>query len=233
MQRPCAPPLPGFDEYLEQSAARAESELGKLPPQLGYPLNMYALEPLARARARLAPRFLFNSVGDPFACGESAFGARTPASVDGRAGCEVAESPTWRIHTLEQERELIEKELAPSWLPGDDGDASSVWGYVTTGGTEGVYRGTLAGLHRFQSHRTLFLYSDEAHYSVTKALDVFHVQLHSSVPCRPCGAIDLAAMRRICEDAKRHMACTHFLMICTLGTTFKYVIQHTYMTDDA
>lgn len=130
--------------------------------------------------------FSVNNGGDPF------------------MGTEAA----W-IHAHAFEREVIsffaELYRAPK---------ESYWGYVTNGGTEGIMYGLY--LARESLSNSVVYFSEDTHYSVTKAVRVLNIP-HSKIKSRPNGEIDYADLEeKIKNDRKRPP-----IIVANIGTTMK------------
>ena len=109
---------------------------------------------------------------------------------------------------------------------GTRGPEGDWWGHLTTGGTEGVMRGVLAGLRRFgldstDGQLTLMLWSEEAHYCVPKAANMLGARLRASVEADENGAMDMRSLEQVVGVARRSMDISRFVVVCTLGTTFR------------
>ncbi|MBO8191528.1 histidine decarboxylase [Streptomyces oryzae] len=120
------------------------------------------------------------------------------------------------MHTKDFEREVIAwfTELA-------QGDPGTTYGYVTSGGSEGVTFGLYVGREQFE-HAPLYA-SSQAHYSVRKASELLRMRL-VSVPCGPDGTMDAEALGALCRTQRREDAAAGrpprgAVVLATAGTT--------------
>lgn len=97
------------------------------------------------------------------------------------------------------------------------------YGYVTSGGSEGV----LFGLHigRQQLPRAPVYASADAHYCVRKAADLLRMRL-VTVACRPDGAMDPDALRTACQAQRRRDTLAGLeprgaIILATVSTTMR------------
>jgi len=133
-------------------------------------------------------RFLelpINNVGDPFKDG------------------------TYRVHTHELEREVVEWFAHLCHAPKD-----SWWGYVTNGGTEGNMYGLY--LARELMPEGVCYYSQDTHYSVAKMLRVLKMQ-NIMIKSQPSGEMDYEDLR---ESIRIHRD-TPPIIFANIGTTMR------------
>ena len=184
-----------FDAYLNE-IDHLEAEVAAQKPILGYPLNCHNLKPLLSLRVSLHRDFTLNNCGDPL---------------------DNIEKP-YKLNTLEQEGRLITT-LLKHW----NGTLDNSWGYITTGGTEGVTRGIALGYERLQSHgfsNILVIYSKASHYSVPKAASLVAPSCNKvGVGVTDTNDINLEELDDVLHSAKI-LNVEAILMCCTLGTTF-------------
>lgn len=194
----------GFDEYLAHVDALEQRELGDKPPMIGFPMNLRQVDKLSAFRNVLARHAVQNNCGDPF----SATGNK---------------DRPFSFNTLDSERKLLEKLMA-DW----GGDPSNTWGYVTTGGTEGVIRGLQAGLMNLHSKckKIMVIYSDQAHYCVSKACNLLlggfvgQIALVAHLKPNGKGELDLVQLHELVQTGMGMLGVDGFLLMPTLGTTF-------------
>merc|ERR1712039_2493 len=107
-------------------------------------MNFHRIDELAELRVMNTRNFISNNCGDPFQSGERG----------------------WASNTFDTEAGLLKQLMAP-W----GGSEENCWGYLTTGGTEGVTKGINAGLHRLglTKKRVMLVHCSQAHYSISKA----------------------------------------------------------------
>ncbi|MFF8281725.1 pyridoxal-dependent decarboxylase [Streptomyces albus] len=99
------------------------------------------------------------------------------------------------VHTKVFEREVT------AWFTAlAQGDPGTTYGYVTSGGSEGITFGLYVGRRRLP-HAPVYA-SSAAHYSVRKAADLLRMPL-VTVECGPDGAMDAEALAKLCR-AQRH-----------------------------
>ena len=100
--------------------------------------------------------------------------AATSSSLLNKCGGSTPESLPFQSNTIKQEQACL-MELMKPWV-GTNGlrkrDSSKCWGYITSGGTEGVMKGVQSGISRLKrENRTIMVcYSAAAHYCVPKAV---------------------------------------------------------------
>lgn len=173
-----------------------EAEAGALE-MLGYPMNNHALSDLFDLRCITSRHFISNNCGDPMG---------------------QTDKP-WRTHTLQMENALLKKLMEP-W----GGTADNTWGYVTTGGTEGVMKGVHAGYERLKTRgykKILIAWGATCHYSVGKAANTVGAEASCQkvvVDVTHKNMLNFQKLREVLE-AGRHF-CDAALVIGCLGTTF-------------
>jgi histidine decarboxylase len=184
-----------FDAYLDEMD-HLESEVASQKPMLGYPLNCHENLPLLPLHATLHRDSALNNCGDPF---------------------DNAEKP-WKLNTLKQEGILLRRLMEP-W----GGNSENSWGYITTGGTEGVTKGFEMGYGRLRSRgykNILLVYSKAAHYCVPKAATfVAHTCNKVSVDVSDTNSMKLGKLDDVLHSAQT-LGVDAILLCCTLGTTF-------------
>lgn len=124
------------------------------------------------------------------------------------------EKSHWKVHTMTQERDLVLEISAPWVSPG-----TKVWGYVTTGGTEGNLKGLRTGLEKHPHKKKLVLLGNDAHFSVEKAARSSGAQ-YVKINSKANGQMDLEDMNKVVEIAKR-CGVEQLVIMASLGTTFK------------
>ncbi|KAL7479670.1 hypothetical protein ACHAW6_005397 [Cyclotella cf. meneghiniana] len=184
-----------FDAYLDE-VDHAEAEVAAQKPMLGYPLNCHQMRPLLPLHATLHRDYTLNNCGDPL---------------------ENVEKP-WRLNTLKQEGRLLTR-LMERW----GGSPQNCWGYVTTGGTEGVTKGIALGYERLRSRgykHILVVYSKASHYCVPKAAALAAPNCNKvSVDVSDTNSIKLGKLDDVLRSAQM-LNVDAILLCCTLGTTF-------------
>jgi len=188
-----------FVEYVN-FCDHAERETALGPPCIGYPQNLHRISELAELRKICYRSFVTNNCGDPFQEGERHY----------------------RIHTYEQEANVLRQLMEP-W----GGNEANCWGYICTGGTEGVTKGLSAGLFRLhQSNRkVMVVYCTQSHYSVAKAAHMLlgeksgNKGLLAKVPSNAKGEMSLSNLKQVVDVAPM-FGVEAILCVCTLGTTF-------------
>jgi histidine decarboxylase len=121
--------------------------------------------------------------------------------------------PMFRGHTKRFEREVVEFFADLFRAPGDDR-----WGYVTSGGTE-------SNLYALYLARSLFpnglvYYSDAAHYSVPKAVDVLGMQA-VRVQTTAAGVVDYGDLRNVIAQHRDKPA----IVVANIGTTMTEAVD--------
>lgn len=107
------------------------------------------------------------------------------------------------------------------------GTEENCWGYLTTGGTEGVTKGISAGLHRLNlvHDRVMVIHCTQAHYSISKAAHMLLGEtsgakgLLATVPPNAKGEMRLDKLKEIVASAPM-LGVQAVLCVCTIGTTF-------------
>lgn len=190
-----APVNPAFDRYLDEMDEE-ESKVASQKPMLGYPLNCHEMKPLLPLHATLHRDSSLNNCGDP---------------LDG------AEKP-WKLNTLKQEGRLLRRLMEP-W----GGNPEKCWGYITTGGTEGVTKGFELGYGRLRARgykQILFVYSKASHYCVPKAATFVAQSCNKvSVDVSDTNSMKLGKLDDVLHSAQTLGVDAIFLCL-TLGTTF-------------
>lgn len=133
---------------------------------------------------------LVNNIGDPF-----------------------ASAGYFKINTHDIEREVV-KWYADMLKSGED-----VWGYVTSGGTEGNMYGLYLARELFPDG--MVYYSEDTHYSVSKILRMVHAR-SIMIKSRADGEIDyddLAATIALHRDVPP-------IIFCNIGTTMKGALDN-------
>ena len=133
--------------------------------------------------------FALNNIGDPF-----------------------SEGSTYRVETLEYEREVVEFWARLTRAPEDNW-----WGYVTNGGTEGNLYGLY--LARELHPRGIVYFSQDTHYSVTKNLHFLNMR-NIMIRSQSNGEIDYEDLRETLK-IKRDIAPIIFANIGTTMTEAK------------
>jgi len=189
-----------FTEFVKQ-IERDEAEAAAAGPQgMGYPMNFHEISALAELRNINSRNFICNNCGDPFSQAEAG----------------------WRSNTFRTEAKLM-KQLMEPW----GGNEDNCWGYLTTGGTEGVTKGISAGINRLSlAHkRVMMIHCSQAHYSISKAVRMLAGErsgingLIATVPPNVKGEMQLDKLDAVVSSAQM-MGVDAVLCICTLGTTF-------------
>lgn len=184
-----------FDEYLDEMD-REESKVAAQHPMLGYPLNCHEMKPLLPLHATLHRDSALNNCGDPL---------------------DNAEKP-WKLNTLKQEGRLLRQLMRP-W----GGNPENSWGYITTGGTEGVTKGIELGYGRLRARgygNILLVYSKASHYCVPKAASfVANSCNRVSVEVSDTNSMKLGKLDDVLHSAQI-LGVDAILLCCTLGTTF-------------
>lgn len=135
--------------------------------------------------------FLLNNIGDPFAS----------------ADC-------FRMNTHAIEREVI------AWFSNLlHAESEDVWGYVTSGGTEGNMYGLYLARELFP--QGMVYYSEDTHYSVAKILRMVNARsiMIKSLPNGEIDYDDLAATLAIHRDVPP-------IIFANIGTTMKGAVDH-------
>lgn len=184
-----------FTEFLEEVGSKQQG-VADLGPMLGYPMNNKGLEALASVHAITGRAFTANNCGDPL--GDT--------------------NKPWKTHSLEQEGRLLKMLMTP-W----GADETTAWGYITTGGTEGVTKGIQTGYERLQARgykNILAMYGAASHYSVGKGVHSYCTAAQKAViPVDASNAIRLDKLRELLTSAKM-LGVDAVLMNACLGTTF-------------
>lgn len=188
------PVNPEFDQYLDEMD-REESNVASMKPMLGYPLNCHEMKPLLPLHATLHRDSALNNCGDPL---------------------DNVEKP-WKLNTLKQEGRLLRRLMEP-W----GGNEKSCWGYITTGGTEGVTKGMELGYGRLRARgykNILIVYSKASHYCVPKAATFVARSKGLSVDVSDTNSMKLGKLDEALRSAQI-LGVDAILLCCTLGTTF-------------
>jgi len=102
-------------------------------------------------------------------------------------------------------------------------DETTAWGYITTGGTEGVTKGIQTGYERLQArgYKTILaMYGSTSHYSVGKGVNTYCPQaMKAVIPVDASNAIRLDKLKDLLSSA-RMIGVDAVLMNACLGTTF-------------
>lgn len=188
-----------FVKYIDQQEQEA-SEKG--PTGMGYPMNFNRIQDLAEVRNINNRNFICNNCGDPFNEGE----------------------PGWRSQTFATEKKLLLQLMEP-W----GGSEDNCWGYLTTGGTEGVTKGISAGVKRLSdnpSHKkVMMIHCAQAHYSISKAVHMLAGErsgahgLIATVPPNAKGEMRMDKLQEVLASAPL-LGVDAVLLVCTIGTTF-------------
>jgi histidine decarboxylase len=119
----------------------------------------------------------------------------------------------YHLNTHEFEREVLEffRELLHA-------PADGFWGYVTNGGTEGNIYGIYLGREMFPDG--MVYYSEDTHYSVSKALRLLHIR-NLTIKSLPDGRIDLDDLR---ETIRIHRDVPP-IIFANIGTTMKGAVD--------
>jgi histidine decarboxylase len=164
--------------------------LDRIMKDAGYMLGYPATKTLDFSPLYPFLGFLVNNIGDPFAS----------------AGC-------FRLNTHDMECEVIR--WFAKILNADD----DVWGYVTSGGTEGNMYGLYLARELFPNG--MVYYSEDTHYSVSKILRMVNAR-SIMVKSRPDGEMDyedLAATIAIHRDVPP-------IIFANIGTTMKGAVDN-------
>jgi len=188
-----------FTEFVRQ-IDEAEEAAGKGPKGMGYPMNFHRISELAELRNINTRNFICNNCGDPFSLSGSG----------------------WKSNTFQTERNLM-KQLMEPW----GGTEENCWGYLTTGGTEGVTKGVSAGINRLtlENKRVLTVYCKQAHYSIGKAVHMLAGErsgvngLIATIPPNIKGEMRLDKLKEVLSSASM-LGVDAILCVCTIGTTF-------------
>ena len=184
-----------FDAYLDEMD-REESKVAAQKPMLGYPLNCHEMKALLPLHATLHRDSTLNNCGDPL---------------------DDVEKP-WKLNTLKQEGNLLRRLMVP-W----GGNPGNCWGYITTGGTEGVTKGFELGYNRLRARNhkhILLVYSKASHYCVPKAANFVAGMCNKcSVDVSDTNSMKLGKLDDVLRSAKI-LGVDAILLCCTLGTTF-------------
>jgi histidine decarboxylase len=116
-------------------------------------------------------------------------------------------------HTHELEREVVTQ--FADWASAPAGD---VWGYVTSGSTEGNLHGLFLAREMFPD--AVVYHSADSHYSVSKAVRLLRVGA-CVVRSRPDGRIDL---EHLADEVRRHPG-RPAVVVANVGTTMKAAID--------
>jgi len=179
---------------------RSEKEAAAGPRGMGYPMNFHRLDELAELRTINTRNFISNNCGDPFDQGERG----------------------WHSQTFDTEANLMRQLMTP-W----GGTEENCWGYLTTGGTEGVTKGMSAGLHRLglTKKRIMVIHCSQAHYSISKAAHMLcgetggNKGLIATIPPNVKGEMEIDKLREVVAAAPS-LGVDAILCVCTIGTTF-------------
>jgi histidine decarboxylase len=179
---------------------RSERLAAAGPRGMGYPMNFHRIDELAELRVINTRNFISNNCGDPFQSGERG----------------------WASNTFDTEAGLLKQLMAP-W----GGSEENCWGYLTTGGTEGVTKGISAGLHRLglTKKRVMLVHCSQAHYSISKAAHMLMGEtsgnkgLIATIPPNVKGEMRVDKLREVVASASA-LGVDAFLCVCTIGTTF-------------
>lgn len=188
-----------FAAFVEEIRC-AEEEASVGPKGMGYPMNFHEIAELAELRNLNSRNFICNNCGDPFNQAE----------------------PGWRSNTFKTEARLM-KQLMEPW----GGTEENCWGYLTTGGTEGVMKGVSAGARRLSltHQRVLMIFCSQAHYSISKAVHMLSGERSgnkgsiATVPPNVKGEMRLDKLEEIVAAAPM-LGVDAILCVCTIGTTF-------------
>merc|ERR1712137_934806 len=144
--------------------------------------------------------FICNNCGDPFNTAEAG----------------------WKSNTFKTEASLLQQLMKP-W----GGNEENCWGYLTTGGTEGVMKGVSAGVRRLSllHKKVLMIYCSQAHYSIGKAVHMLSGERSGSkgtiatIPPNVKGEMRLDKLEEVVAAAPL-LGVDAVLCVCTIGTTF-------------
>jgi len=191
-----------FVEFVRKIEKAEQEANGTGPMGMGYPMNFNAISELAEIRNINNRNFICNNCGDPFNQGEAG----------------------WRSNTFATEKQLLLQLMAP-W----GGSEENCWGYLTTGGTEGVTKGISAGIKRLsdnaQHKKVLMIQCAQAHYSISKAVHMLAGErsgatgLIATVPPNAKGEMRLDKLQEVVASAPL-LGVDAILLVCTIGTTF-------------
>jgi histidine decarboxylase len=189
-----------FVEFVNQVDHAEKEAAGKGPKGMGYPMNFHGIAELAELRNINTRNFICNNCGDPFSQNEAG----------------------WKSNTFQTEKNLMLQLMAP-W----GGTEDNCWGYLTTGGTEGVTKGVSAGIHRLtlEHKRVLTIYCKQAHYSIGKAVHMLAGErsgvngLIATIPPNVKGEMRLDKLEEVVSSAGM-LGVDAILCVCTIGTTF-------------
>ena len=126
------------------------------------------------------------------------------------------------VSSYETERDIILKLIAP-W----GGTEDNTWAYITSGGTEGNIAGFQIGLKAFYPHKPILVYSHEAHFSISKAIELTKAQFSTiiQIPALRNGEIDcrqiIQAIQYVIVSNATPREIPPVVVMATLGTTMK------------
>ena len=126
------------------------------------------------------------------------------------------------VSSMEVERDIILKVIAP-W----GGNEANSWAYITSGGTEGNFAGIQFGLKEFYPEKPVLVYSTDAHFSISKVIEVAKCQFSAilQIPTLLNGEIDCDQMAPAIKYVTGQNASPEnispVVLVATLGTTVK------------
>jgi len=188
-----------FADFVQQ-IEKAEQGASEGPRGMGYPMNFNEIGELAELRNINSRNFICNNCGDPFNTAEAG----------------------WKSNTFKTEASLLQQLMKP-W----GGNEENCWGYLTTGGTEGVMKGVSAGVRRLSllHKKVLMIYCSQAHYSIGKAVHMLSGERSGSkgtiatIPPNVKGEMRLDKLEEVVAAAPL-LGVDAVLCVCTIGTTF-------------
>jgi histidine decarboxylase len=125
---------------------------------------------------------------------------------------------------------MLVQELAKPWIKSTVLDnityvtsqgkqiSSNLWGYIATGGTEGVFKGLVTGIQLLHK-RKIVLYTSDAHFSIIKAIRTCE-QDSIKIKSKNNGVMNLDDLESVLQIIKR-AGYEQVILMPTLGTTFK------------
>jgi histidine decarboxylase len=180
----------------ETDQRRLNELLSRIKEDAGYMLGYPATKTLDFSPLYPFLGCLINNIGDPFAS----------------AGC-------FRLNTHDIESEVIEWFSKVLNAGDSQNTGNDVWGYVTSGGTEGNMYGLYLAREVFPNG--IVYYSEDTHYSVSKILRMVNAR-SIMVKSRPDGEMDyddLAATLAIHRDIPP-------IIFANIGTTMKGAVDN-------
>ena len=155
---------PRLQEYIEK-LTRKYQELPPITYQIGYPGNYKDQQVNNQVKYNISKH-------QPFI-------TNTGASLN-------IKNVSW-VSSVDAESDIILRLVAP-W----GGSEDNTWAYITSGGTEGNIAGVQFGLKEFNPQKPILIYSYEAHFSISKAIELTKAQFSTiiQIPTLRNGEID-------------------------------------------